>query len=287
MNSMTTTALAGHALQTRSVDGLAIRFVDTGERSGPTLLMTSPWPESLFAFRRIWDQLAPVARLVAVDLPGFGHSEGRTELFTPSAMAQFLHELIGGWGLETPHLLAPDVGTGAALFLAGRHPGSVASVIVGSGGAAYPLEVSGALADMIAAPDTDFLKDFDSRTSVGAAVEPAAPRTGEPEVWEDYVTAYEDGRFAESARYVRAYPVELPVLGELLPFITTPVQVMNAEHDELVPPSNGTYLHERLPNSRLASFDSGHFPWEQSAADYGAVIAEWIAGEYARVGSAA
>ncbi|MFE2315596.1 hypothetical protein ACFXC8_20960 [Streptomyces sp. NPDC059441] len=50
---MTTTALAGHALQTRSVDGLAIRFVDTGEQSGPTLLMTSPWPESLFAFRRI------------------------------------------------------------------------------------------------------------------------------------------------------------------------------------------------------------------------------------------
>ncbi|MEU6657608.1 alpha/beta hydrolase [Streptomyces sp. NPDC046821] len=282
---MAITGLAGHSPQTRTVDGLAIRCVDTGERSGPTLLMTSPWPETLFAFRRIWEQLAPVARLVAVDLPGFGHSEGRTELFTPSAMAEFLRKLIGGWGLDAPHLLAPDVGTGAALLLAGRHPGSVASVIVGSGGVAYPLEVSGVLADMIAAPTTDFLRDFDSRTTVGAAVESVAPRAQEPEVWEDYVSAYENGRFAQSALYVRSYPTELPVLAELLPSITTPVQVMTAEHDELVPPSNGTYLHRRLPNSRLASFDSGHFPWEQSADEYGAVIAGWITGEYARVAS--
>jgi DNA-binding CsgD family transcriptional regulator len=72
--------------------------------------MTSPWPESLLAFRRIWPRLAPLGRLVAVDLPGFGHSEGRTELFSPSAMAEFLHTLIGEWDLHEPHLLAPDVG---------------------------------------------------------------------------------------------------------------------------------------------------------------------------------
>ncbi|NUK52372.1 hypothetical protein HRW14_19220 [Streptomyces lunaelactis] len=64
---------------------------------------------------------------MAVDLPGFGHSEGRTELFTPSAMGDFLYALIGEWGLGTPHVLGPDVGTGAALFLAARHPASVAS----------------------------------------------------------------------------------------------------------------------------------------------------------------
>ncbi|WP_189747905.1 alpha/beta fold hydrolase [Streptomyces nojiriensis] len=54
--------------------------------------------------------------------------------------------------------------------------------------------------------------------------------------------------------------------------------VMNAEHDELVPPSNGVYPHNRLPDSRLASFDSGHFPWEQAAAAYGATVAQWRCG---------
>ncbi|MDH6115561.1 pimeloyl-ACP methyl ester carboxylesterase [Kitasatospora sp. MAP12-15] len=274
-----TTSMTGHALVTRSADGLGIRTLDTGEGPGPTLLMTSPWPESLFAFRRIWDRLAPVARLVAVDLPGFGHSEGRTELFRPSAMARFLHRLIGEWDLGKPHLLAPDVGTSAALFLAGRYPGTLASLIVGSGAAAYPLEVTGSLANIIAAPDLGFLDGFDSRAQVGATVEQVAPRAEEPEVWEDYVASYQDGRFAQSARYVRTYPDELPILADLLPSITTPVQVMNAEHDALVPPSNGVYLRARLPCSRLTGFQSGHFPWEQSPADYAAVIAGWINGD--------
>jgi pimeloyl-ACP methyl ester carboxylesterase len=282
---MTSTELGGHALRTRSVDGLAIRYADTGEQSGLTLLMTSPWPESLLAFRRIWDRLAPLARLVAVDLPGFGHSQGRAELFAPSAMAEFLKALIGEFGLARPHILAPDVGTGAALFLAGRHPETVASLIVGSGATAYPLDVGGTLADIIAAPDIEGLRGLDIRASIGSTVEQVAPRAVEPDVWEDYVTAYEGGRFAESARYVREYPAELPVLADLVRTIRTPVQVMNAEHDELVPPSNGAFLHDRLPHSRLTNFDSGHFPWEQSAADYGEVVADWITGAFNQVGS--
>ena len=277
---MTDAGLNGHALQTRSVDGLAIRYADTGARPGPALLMTSPWPESLFAFRRIWDRLAPTARLIAVDLPGFGHSEGRTDLFAPSAMAEFLRTLIADFDLGEPHVLAPDVGTGAALFLAARNPGSVASLIVGSGATAYPLDVGGTLADIIAAPDIEGLRGLDIRASIGATVEPVASHATEPDVWEDYVTSYEGGRFAESALYVREYPAELPVLADLLPSIDTPVQVMNAEHDVLVPPSNGAFLHDRLPRSRLASFDSGHFPWEQNAADYADVVADWITGAY-------
>jgi pimeloyl-ACP methyl ester carboxylesterase len=266
-------------METRTVDGLAIRYLDIDDaQSSVTVVMTNPWPESLLAFRRVWTTVAPLARVVAIDLPGFGHSEGRPDLFRPSAMAEFLHTLIGEWELDRPHLLAPDVGTSAALFLAARHPESVASLMVGSGATAYPLEVSGTLADIIAAPDIEGFRAMDIRASIGSTVEPVAPRATEPEVWEDYVTAYEGGRFAESARYVRSYPDELPVLADLLPGITTPVLVLSAEQDVLVPPSNGRFLHERLTRSRLVSFDSGHFPWEESASRYAAVIADWITG---------
>ena len=40
----------------------------------------------------------------------------------------------------------------------------------------------------------------------------AAPSGSEPEVHEDYVSAYDLGRFAESARFVRTYPEQNPVL---------------------------------------------------------------------------
>ena len=124
------------------VDGLRIRYADSGA-DGPIILLTSPWPESLFAFRRVWPALAPTARLVAIDLPGFGHSEGRSDVFTPTAMGEFLLRFIAERGLGTPHLVAPDVGASAALFLAARHPDAVRSLVVGGGAAAFPLEVTG------------------------------------------------------------------------------------------------------------------------------------------------
>jgi len=84
--------------------------------AGADVLLTSPWPESVYAFAPIWAPLAEHARLFAVDLPGFGASERREELLSPQAMGEFLVRLIAEASLGTPHLVAPDVGTAAALF---------------------------------------------------------------------------------------------------------------------------------------------------------------------------
>jgi hypothetical protein len=45
---------------------------------------------------------------------------------------------------------------------------------------------------------------------------------------------------------------QLPVLQGLLPAVRVPVHIVSGAHDELVPPSNGRYLAERLPDSRLS-----------------------------------
>src|SRR5208282_3799105 len=152
------------------VDGLLIRYADSGA-GGPIILLTSPWPESLLAFRRVWPTLAQTARLVSIDLPGFGHSEGRSDMFTPSAMGEFLLRFIAERGLGTPHLVAPDVGASAALFLAGRHPDALCSLVVGGGAAAFPLEVAGTLADIIAAPGIEAFEAQDILATIGATVE--------------------------------------------------------------------------------------------------------------------
>ncbi|MCL2533432.1 MAG: alpha/beta hydrolase [Nocardiaceae bacterium] len=273
------------SVTTRSVDGLDIRVADSGQSRPVTLLMTSPWPESLFAFRKIWGALAPLARLVAIDLPGFGHSQARVELFDPPAMAEFVETLITDMGLDRPHVFGPDVGTSTALFLAASHPGSVSSVIVGSGGASYPLRVAGALADIIGLDDIDALRDQDIRATIGVSLEPAASSSDEPEIWEDYVSAYENGRFAESARFVRSYPTALARLGPLLPAIDTPALIVNATQDPLVPPENGEYLHQRLRRGRLVTVDAPHYGWEVESTAYAHHIADWITGGSASAGS--
>ena len=69
--------------QFRTIDGLSIRYADSGGSGQPTVLLTSPWPESIYAFAPMWATLAEHARLFAVDLPGFGASERRADLLTP------------------------------------------------------------------------------------------------------------------------------------------------------------------------------------------------------------
>ena len=51
----------------RVCDGVRIRFADNkADSSAVTVLMLSPWPESLWAFRRIWDRVSGAARVVAI-----------------------------------------------------------------------------------------------------------------------------------------------------------------------------------------------------------------------------
>src|SRR4029450_3698970 len=197
--------------------------------------LLAPWPESLWAFRRIWHGVASVGRVVAMDLPGFGHSDGRPELIAPDSAGAFLARLIDEWGLGAPHVVGPDVGTAAALFLAARAPERVTSLTVGGGAVRVPIEAGGALKEIIEAPSLDVVRGLDARTNIGYAVEPAAASDREPDVHEDYVSAYDLGRFAESARFVRHYPEQNPVLGELLPTITTPTQIVAGRDGELGP----------------------------------------------------
>jgi pimeloyl-ACP methyl ester carboxylesterase len=261
----------------RMIDGVRIRYAENGGPQERTLLLTSPWPESVFAFAPMWATLAEHARLFAVDLPGFGGSERRDDLLSPRAMGGFLAQLIAEADLGTPHIVAPDVGTSAALFAAAAHPERIAGVIVGTGGAAVPLQLGEPLRSWVLDPDLDKYRRLDPRTIVGAALDTIAG--GVPDdIRADYLDSYDGDRFAESMRYVRRYPEELPVLAGLLPQIAAPVTIINGRHDRVVPRGNAEFLDERLPNSRLAIIDAGHFAWEEASAEYASIILDSIAG---------
>ena len=261
----------------RTVGGVKIRYADSGGSHDSTLLLTSPWPESIYAFAPMWETLAERARLLAVDLPGFGASERKEDLLSPRAMGGFLSELIAELELGKPHVVAPDVGTSAALFAAAAHPDRIASVIAGTGGAAVPLELGEPLRSWVLDPDLDKYRAIDPHVIVNTAMDTIAGGVAD-EVRADYLASYEGDRFVESMRYVRSYPEQLPELAALLPEIATPVTLVNGRHDPVVPLANAEFLHDRLPNSRLVIVDAGHFVWEEAPAEYAAAILGAIAG---------
>jgi pimeloyl-ACP methyl ester carboxylesterase len=262
----------------RTVAGVRIRYADSGGAQRPTILLTSPWPESVYAFAPIWASFADRARLFAIDLPGFGASERRDELLAPRAMGEFLAELIDAVDLGRPHVVAPDVGTSAALFAAAAHPERIATVVVGTGGAAVPIQLGEPLRSWVLDPDLDKYRKMDPRAIVNAAIDTIAG--GVPDdIRADYLDCYDADRFVESMRYVRRYPEQLPELAELLPRITTPVTIINGRQDRVVPPVNAAFLDERLPNSRVVLIDGGHFIWEEMPTEYAAIILDSIGGD--------
>ena len=151
----------------RTIDGVSIRFVESEARNTDALLL-SPWPESVFAYEPVWSRLAETTHLVAVDLPGFGRSERRDTLMAPRAMGEFIVRVADAFGLVKPHVVGPDIGTSASLFAAAAYPDRFLSLIVGTGGAAVPLQLGEPLREWVFASDLEPYRRLGGRTIVDA-----------------------------------------------------------------------------------------------------------------------
>jgi pimeloyl-ACP methyl ester carboxylesterase len=268
----------------RTIDGLSIRYAESEDPGrGVHALLLSPWPESLYAFEPTWLRLAEHAHLVAIDLPGFGHSERRDALMSPRAMGEFVVHIADAFGLEQPHIIGHDIGTSAALFAAALYPEQLCSLVVGSGGAAVPLQLGGLLKEWIEAPDIEPYRHVDGRQIVNTAIGKLERYTPTDIAREDYRSSYEGDRLAESMRYVRVYPTQLPDLAGLLPMIRTPVLIIAGQRDHIVPLVNAEFLLERLPASKLALLDAGHYTWEDAATEHATLVTDWWNGDYATV----
>ena len=155
--------------QFTTIDGLSVRFAEGGQGDQDAILL-SPWPESVYAFEPSWEQLAAHAHLVAVDPPGFGKSDYRESLMNPKAMGDFIIRIADTFGLDNPHVVGPDIGTSSSLFAAAAQPGRFRTIVVGSGGAAVPIQVTGVLKDWVEATDLEPYRQFGGRNIVEIAL---------------------------------------------------------------------------------------------------------------------
>ena len=259
----------------RTIDGLSIRYAQSTQPRDVEALLLAPWPESLYAYDASWSTLAEHAHLTAIDLPGFGHSEIRVDLLAPRAMGEFIVHVADAFGLAKPHVVGPDIGTAAVLFAVAAHPDRFRTATVGDGGAAVPIQLGEPLHSWVYAEDLTAFRQLGARDIVDVVIGSIEGYALPDEVKEDYLAAYTGERFADQIPYVQAYQTELPVLGELLPAITTPVQILSGRFDPVVPMPNAEYLHERLAHSQLDLVDKGHFIWEEDAAGYARFLTSW------------
>ncbi|GIF65614.1 alpha/beta hydrolase [Asanoa ishikariensis] len=259
------------------IDDLGIRYVSSpvsrSDRDAETLLLLSPWPESLYAYTPTWTALAAERPVIAVDLPGFGRSEGRAELMSPRVMGEFVTHLVDHFGLEQPHAVGPDVGTAALLFAAAAQPDLFRSVVVGGGAATHPMALEGELRPLVEDDDGPVP---DGQRVVASFVDDRLPRT----IRDDYAASYAGDRFAGSLAYLRSYPTELAALDPLLATIRTPVQIIAGRDDPYGLARDAEVLNAKLPASRLDVLDCGHAAWEEQPGNYAGIISDWVDGSY-------
>jgi pimeloyl-ACP methyl ester carboxylesterase len=125
----------GHLME---VAGSRIHYVERGE--GPPVVLLHGNLVSLADFEAcgLIDALAKTHRVIAFDRPGFGHSSRpRDRLWTPSAQASVMLDVLARLGVERPVVVGHSMGCALAVAMALNQPEAVGALVL-IGGYFYP-----------------------------------------------------------------------------------------------------------------------------------------------------
>src|SRR6201992_267150 len=110
------------------VDGLALWYDERG--SGEPLMLLHGGMGGSEMFGANLDRLAAGRRLIAVELPGHGHTAVPGRPLRYEEMANQIAGLIGHLGLDQADLLGLSLGGGVALRTAIQHPGLIRRLVL-------------------------------------------------------------------------------------------------------------------------------------------------------------
>ena len=98
----------------------------TAGDAGPAVVLIHGIPTNHAVWRDVVPHLAGRARVFAVDLLGYGHSDRPAGMPVDiAAQASYVDQLMGALGLERATVVGHDIGGGVAQILAVRHAGRV------------------------------------------------------------------------------------------------------------------------------------------------------------------
>jgi pimeloyl-ACP methyl ester carboxylesterase len=277
------------AMQTEftTIEGKQLRFARGGRESGPTVLLLSPLPQSILCFDQIWPILTQNFMVVALDLPGFGRSEGGYEVMTFEAQSRILDAFVREIDLHNLHIVGPDVGMPVALHYAIHREHRADSLIIGDGPCVIPTS-NGSIIEK--AVNSTFWRTIFRIAGSGAFVEGAnrlAYINYEPSNAEvaDYVASYA-GRIGPVTEWFRTYPQNLATIDPHLSDLDLPVQLFWGDLDQFLLLDTAHRAHERLKRSRLKVFeDCGHFSYQDCRDAFAQMVIDWVRGGYSELNS--
>ena len=266
-------------VETRTIAGRTIRLAEAGPSDAPLVVLLSPFPESILSYAGSWNALTKKCRVLAIDLPGFGASEGDRKDMSPSAQGAHLAAIFEALDLQDIHLVAPDVGMAAALAYVLDHKHRLKTMAVGHGlGAPGPFKLA-FMVNMLA--KFGFMRFITGVLGAGPLVAFTAKlgairhRANAKQI-DDYKRSYA-GRASEVVYWFKDFRSRAKNLSVRVKEIDIPTLVFWGELDVLFHPSNAEHLHAALPQSKLHILpEAGHASWADQPELFADMIIDWV-----------
>lgn len=265
------------------VDGTRISYLHSGD-AGPARASTVPRVLLLHGtfWSRVWQPVLPrlgeVAECVAVDLPGFGRSDGELdpETATVPALADFVGRVAGALGWQDFTVLGHDIGGGIAQHLAVTDDrvtrlGLVNGVVLDS----WPVPAVEKFQDpQVRAATTAEDLVGSRRQSMGRAV----ARELSAEEIDDYVSPWHSPARARSwmAMAAAADPRYTLDLVDGLVARALPTLLVWGKDDEFQKVGYAERFVQQVPGARLERVPGRHIPQEDSPDAVGRLLADFV-----------
>ncbi|WP_129838786.1 alpha/beta hydrolase [Streptomyces sp. RFCAC02] len=99
-------------------DGVRLHAVEGGRPGGPAVVLLAGFPQTWWAWRKVMPGLARRFHVIAIDLPGQGHSERPERGYDTHTVAAHVHAAVKALGVPVYSLVAHDIGAWVAFSLA-------------------------------------------------------------------------------------------------------------------------------------------------------------------------
>jgi pimeloyl-ACP methyl ester carboxylesterase len=253
-------------MQFRNINNVTLAFDDRGD--GPPLALLHGFPLD----SRVWDDAADrlrrSARIITLDLRGFGQSACGTP-FTLDVLAEDVHALLSAIGALPCRLGGLSMGGYVALAFARRFAVDLERLLL--------IDTKAAADTAEARAGRDQMIQLARTGGSGAVARQMFPRMLAPASQ----TCPVAGRLlqimescpAKTIEHALAAMRDRPDYTPLLPRLSMPVLIMAGEHDAITPPSMAREMQAAIDNAQLAIIpEAGHMsPLENPAAFAAAV----------------
>jgi pimeloyl-ACP methyl ester carboxylesterase len=253
------------AIRFTDVDGLRTRHTEQGQ--GPPAVVMHGWGASIETVVSIVQALAPIARVHALDLPGFGESEPPSSPWGPDDYRRFLARFMDTVGIAEPAaLIGHSNGGRVAIALAAAEPERVSRMIlVDSAGIRAKRGLT-----------------YYRKVGMAKVGKHAAMRLGAPgRRLRDALV-----KKAASADYAAASPQMRPTfvrlvnsdLRDLLPRVVVPTLLVWGEKDADTPLADARLMERLIPDAGLVVFEgAGHYSYLEQPARFARIARHFVA----------